>query len=875
MGLSEIRASERGRAFVSFAMLAGILAAYMVMLAVRDAVFLLRLPVSRLPLVYLGIAAAATVAAWLQRRAQRGLTPARRLSMFLVGAAGCTVLMWGLVSARAAGSTYALYIWVAVFGTLSGVQAWLAVGQLYTIEQAKRLYGFIGLGSVVGGLVGSSVAAVAAQFIEPTHLLLGAAAIMLAVAALVERRFPMGTKMRQRSPGSSGPARRAKSAGPSVATSYVRRLAALAVISGVVVTMGDYWFKLETVRVIPPEELTSFLGAAYAAMGLLSLVAQLFLTPVLLRRAGALKTLWVLPIAALGAATMGAVGIGLAAATLIKAADGGLRHTVDRTASEILQLPIPAKARAWAKQVIDISGRRSAQAIGALLLLSLSAIWGGRLLVPAIVVCSVLWLAVAYSLRPHYLALFRGALHSYGLDQAHTTADLDLPSVEALVATLNSGDNVQVITAMDLLEVHRRERLIPALILHHPSSEVVGRALGVFVAAGRTDFLHIAERLLSAPDPAIRVHAIVALTHINCDLAQLERAASDGDPAVRATALVAAASYTPAASLTDLASPETAVETRRDIAIAIGRLPHASLQPLLGLLLADSDPQVRTAAATATVAQPHPDFVEPLIDLLVERRTRQAARLGLVAHGEPAFVRLAELVSDPSHNPRLRLHAPRSLSRFEDPRATEVLIKQLPLESDGAVHFKILRALAQIHRLDPGAGLDGEALLLAASAEVQRACELLAWRTALQGPTTADEFPPEERLLLDILRAKERHAIERALRCLGLASGDRDFLRIIGALHGDSASARSTALELVEQLVEPELRVPILALLQQAPDHERLLAAHPLEDRKAPRRGEVLRALQHSTSTSLRDLANILLPADAAAHDEPPQEVHA
>lgn len=876
MGFSQIRPTERGRAFMSFAMLGGILGAYMVMLTVRDAVFLLRLPVSRLPMVYLGIAAAATLAAWVQRKLQRGLAPARKLSMFLMGAAACTAVLWGLVHAHAAGSAYVLYIWVAVFGTLSGVQAWLAVGQLYTIEQAKRLYGFIGLGSVVGGLIGSAAAAVVARFVEPAHLLLGAAAIMVAVAAMVERYFPSNVP-RQRE-ASTKSTHRSKSTDRGAATPYVRRLAALAVISGVVVTMGDYWFKVETIAAIAPEDVTSFLGAAYAGMGALSLVAQLLVTPILLRRAGALKSLWVLPLAALVAATMGVFGLGLIAATFIKAADGGLRHTVDRTAGEILQLPIPAKSRAWAKQVIDISGRRSAQAVGALLLLLVSSVWGGRLLVPAIMIFSVAWFSVACSLRPQYLALFRQTLRANGVGQHTHTGDLDLPSVEALVSTLNSDDDIEVITAMELLAEHRRSRLIPALILHHPSPAVVGRALGLFVKEGRSDFLRIAQRLLTASDPAIRVHAIVALTHIDCDLAKLERASMDSDAGVRATALVASAAFASEDSLAELADPQTAPETRRNIATAIGRLPHPSLRGLLSSLLEDPDAHVREAAAGAAIAQPDPSFVDSLIELLAERQTREASRQALVAIGEPAFAKLASLLSDESAPARLRLHAPRSLSRFEDQRAARVLVDRLPLERNGGVHFKILRALAQIERLDPYMKLDRDALLASARAEVRRAFELLTWRVALpRAGVEASEVLAEEQLLLDMLQAKERHAVERALRCLGLASSDRDFLNIIAAFHGTSAAARSTGQELVEQLVEPSLRGPMVALVQDAPDRERLLGAGSFAPGATPARHEVLEALRRSTSESLRGLAELLRvePPPTPSPRSFPQEAHA
>ena len=114
---------------------------------------------------------------------------------------------------------------------------------------------------------------------------------------------------------------------------------------------------------------------------------------------------------------------------------------------------------------------------------------------------SVVWIAWAADLKGHYLNLFRAALREGALRARDDLPALDLGSLETLFTALNSRDDAEVIGAMELLAAGGRTRLIPALVLFHPSRAVVLRALEAFTAAGRTDFVSVADRLLGHEDP--------------------------------------------------------------------------------------------------------------------------------------------------------------------------------------------------------------------------------------------------------------------------------------------------------------------------------------------------------------------------------------
>ena len=68
---------------------------------------------------------------------------------------GMMVLFWWLLSFRQPWVAGAFYIWVAIFSVLVVTLFWLVANDLYRPREAKRLFGFIGSGGVLGGITGS------------------------------------------------------------------------------------------------------------------------------------------------------------------------------------------------------------------------------------------------------------------------------------------------------------------------------------------------------------------------------------------------------------------------------------------------------------------------------------------------------------------------------------------------------------------------------------------------------------------------------------------------------------------------------------------------------------------------------------------------
>ena len=84
----------------------------------------------------------------------------------------------------------AFFVWTSVLSFFGTSIFWCFMADVFRSEQAKRLFGFIGVGGTLGSIVGSSVTALLAPRIGAVNLLLVSAAL-LELGAIAVMRFPV------------------------------------------------------------------------------------------------------------------------------------------------------------------------------------------------------------------------------------------------------------------------------------------------------------------------------------------------------------------------------------------------------------------------------------------------------------------------------------------------------------------------------------------------------------------------------------------------------------------------------------------------------------------------------------------------------------
>src|SRR5262245_35783705 len=179
---------------------------------VRDALFLGQFKAVQLPYVDFAVAAVIGVILAIYIRIGR-LTSlsnllAATLSFFCVNLA---VFWWIAHFLQATWLYPVVYIWVGIFGVLAVTQVWTLANYVLTGREAKRLFGFIGSGGILGGIFGGFLSNALATELGAESLLLAMAVSVAVAIALVDvihaqnreviRTTISGTTMDGESPG--------------------------------------------------------------------------------------------------------------------------------------------------------------------------------------------------------------------------------------------------------------------------------------------------------------------------------------------------------------------------------------------------------------------------------------------------------------------------------------------------------------------------------------------------------------------------------------------------------------------------------------------------------------------------------------------------
>src|ERR1044071_5273754 len=83
------------------------------------------------------------------------------------------------------------FVWVSVFNLFNTAVFWAFMTDLFTVEQGKRLYGFIAVGGTLGAILGAFITKHYVGEIGPANLL-AISATMFAIVCFLVRFFPHG-----------------------------------------------------------------------------------------------------------------------------------------------------------------------------------------------------------------------------------------------------------------------------------------------------------------------------------------------------------------------------------------------------------------------------------------------------------------------------------------------------------------------------------------------------------------------------------------------------------------------------------------------------------------------------------------------------------
>src|SRR5258706_3582229 len=257
------------------------------------------------------------------------------------------------------------FVWVSVFNLFAVAVFWSFMADLFTAEQGKRLFGFIGAGGTAGALLGPVVTIWLSAPLGPVNLLMAAAAFLEAAVFCVHRvervaNAPKDVDPRRQRVGGS-----ALAALPELIRSpYLLVVATWVSLLSFGATIAYFaQANIVSTTIHDAATQTRLFAGIDLAVGLLSLATQVFATAKFLKRFGtgisaaALPAVYVVGFAAVAIAPI------LSVVVTLQVAQRWMNFAIANPARQIFFTVVGREEKYKAKNLIDVVIYRGSDAL--------------------------------------------------------------------------------------------------------------------------------------------------------------------------------------------------------------------------------------------------------------------------------------------------------------------------------------------------------------------------------------------------------------------------------------------------------------------------------------------------------------------------------
>jgi ATP:ADP antiporter, AAA family len=361
---------ERAAALWSFAYFFALLAGYYVLRPLRDQMGIAG-GVRNLPWLFTATFVTLIVAQPVYGALVAKLPRVRFISIVYHFFVANIALFWLLLTLGVAPVVVArvFFVWVSVFNLFAVAVFWSLMADLFTAEQGKRLFGFIGAGGTAGGLLGPLLTIGLSVPLGATNLLIAAAVLLELAVFCVYRLERAATAQAGAAGGVQAELRRVGGSAFAALPELIR--------SPYLIGVGAWVSLLSFCATIVYFQQANIISAAIhdrdtqtrifagidLAVNLLTLVTQIFLTGQVLKRfgtgvaAGALPAVYVVGFAALAAVPT------LAVVVVLQVVQRWMNYAVANPARQVFFTVLGREEKYKAKNLIDVVIYRGSDAL--------------------------------------------------------------------------------------------------------------------------------------------------------------------------------------------------------------------------------------------------------------------------------------------------------------------------------------------------------------------------------------------------------------------------------------------------------------------------------------------------------------------------------
>ena len=315
---------------------------------------------------------AVVVFTWLVRRFRR-----QQLTLIFSAFFSAAFVLYSFLLADADGPVvWSFYLFGDLYSTLMVATFFAFMNDSVDSSSAKRLYGLVGLGGVVGGVFGTTTVRTQIKHIELSSwmwICLAIAGLIAVLAWFAGRLVGEGAPQKapeQASEKSEKKPEPASQGNPAfegarlvMRSPYLLSVVAIVGLYEIASTIMDFQFTATIAHYLDGPAIGAQFATVYTITNIASLCVQLFLTSFIMTRFGVGVALMVLPAAIVLGSGAFIVAPVLWVGSLLNTADNAFSYSINQSAKEALYVPTTADEKYKAKAFIDMFVQRFAKAI--------------------------------------------------------------------------------------------------------------------------------------------------------------------------------------------------------------------------------------------------------------------------------------------------------------------------------------------------------------------------------------------------------------------------------------------------------------------------------------------------------------------------------
>ena len=753
---------------------------------------------------------------------------------------------------------YVFYVWITIFALLTTSQFWLLANIVFNAREAKRVFGFVGAGAIMGGIFGGYLASYLVPLVGSKNLAFVCAGLLMLILPIT----PLIWRRRKKAKNNRFQEKKITTESSDNPIALILRskhllyVSAILGVSVIVAKLVDYQFSDIAFRAIPdPEQLTIFFGFWFSTFNVISLIIQLFLTRRIIGNFSVGKSLMLLPIFILLSIILLIIAPELlAAAILLKMSEGSLKQSVNKAAMELVILPLPRILKSKTKTFIDVFVDSLATGLSGIILIFIvkGLDFSTQAISFMIVVFLLIWIYLVKQVRAEYLNSFQQKLkvrkdkNKNPVPQKTNFKQFDISLLQSFKEILEGDDEEQIHFALGRIrEIESTKYFEPTKkLLSHPVASIRAEALDNLYYYPKNNISEQVEILVHDDSMAVKIAAFEYLIHRSPKDIQtlINRYWRLEDDKIRGAIIISLAKETRdnpkrkkrlkvaeriRKELEEINQTEDKVLQKKLtlwVISAIGNADIPDLFPVLSDFFKHPDKEIVKAAIEAAGNSLETDFIEPLLNLLTKKVYQDDARNAIVHFGKSIVRFLKKKIDKDQFDTETLRVLPLVLQEIDTQKSVNLLF-ELFENDDHFIRLEALRALNFLRKNHPELIFKKRNLLKNIKREIKLFKEttsiLFVQNKIYEETSVVNERNKLERekvvraILIDLLEKRLIRNLERIFRLLALKYRSDYILTIHQRLKSKDPHFRVSALEFLDNILDSKLKfiIPIIEVV--------------------------------------------------------------